>query len=80
MTLTATTVDTDGAVLGLVASLSIAAVGGAIGPAYKAVIYDDAAANDTPLWFVDFGGVQTAAEGTNFLFQVPDGLLDIRDA
>lgn len=40
--------------------------GGDIGPAYYAVIYDDADANDAPLWFIDFDGAKTAGAGTPF--------------
>ena len=50
------------------ADISVAASGGAIGPAYKAVIYDDSMTNpaDAPLFFIDFGGAETAGVGTDF--------------
>lgn len=58
-------VDTDGAMLDA-DDVTVQAAGGPIGPAYAAVIYDDTDANDAPLWFVDFGGAQTAGLGTDF--------------
>lgn len=62
-----TTVDTDGAMLDA-ADLTVTATGGDIGPAYKAVIYDDSDANDAPLFFIDFGEAKTAGVGTDFKF------------
>lgn len=47
-------------------NISVTATGGSIGPAYKAVIYDDTDGSDAPLWFVDFGGLQEAGVGTDF--------------
>lgn len=44
--------------------ISKTATGGSIGPAYKAVIYDDT--SDKLLAFIDFGGVQEAGVGTDF--------------
>lgn len=46
--------------------ISVTATGGSIGPAYKAVIYDDT--GDVPLWFLDFGQVEEAGETTDFKF------------
>lgn len=46
--------------------LSVTATGGAIGPAYKAVLYDDTDANDAPLAFIDFEGSKQADSGTPF--------------
>jgi hypothetical protein len=46
--------------------ISVTAAGGSIGPAYKAVIYDDT--GDVPLWFIDFGQVEEAGETTDFKF------------
>lgn len=60
-----TTVDTDGVMLDA-NDLSIGATGGSIGPAYAAVIYDDSHADDAPLFYVDFGGLQEAGDGTDF--------------
>lgn len=60
-----TIVDTDGAMLDA-NDVSVEASGGAIGPAYAAVIYDDTDSNDAPLWFIDLGGAQTAGVGTEF--------------
>lgn len=64
-----TTVATNGSMLDA-ADISITATGGDIGPAYKAVIYDDTHANDAPLWFIDFDGAKTAGEGTPFLIRI----------
>lgn len=59
-------------------NLSITATGGPIGPAYKAVVYDDADGSDKPLWFVDFGGAKTADEGADFNWTVDaDGYLKV---
>lgn len=58
-----TTVATNGAMLDA-DDIAKEAVGGSIGPAFKAVIFDDTA--DAPLWFIDFDGEQTAGEGTEF--------------
>lgn len=46
--------------------VSVTASGGAIGPAYKAVIYDDTDANDAPLAFIDFESSKQADSGTPF--------------
>lgn len=48
--------------------IAVTAVGGAIGPAHKAVIYDDSTTSpaDAPLFFIDFGGAETAGAGTDF--------------
>lgn len=42
------------------------ASGGSIGPAVGALIYNDTDANDPPVAYVDFGGSQTAGDGTDF--------------
>lgn len=56
--------------------ISVTATGGSIGPAYKAVIYDDADAADAPLAFIDFGGAQEAGEGTPFkITWSPSGII-----
>lgn len=60
-----TVVATDGAMIDA-DDLAITATGGDIGPAYKAVIYDDTHASDAPLWFIDFGESKTAGVGTDF--------------
>jgi hypothetical protein len=44
----------------------VTATGGAIGPAYGALVYDDTHASDAPLVFINFDGVQTAGVTTNF--------------
>lgn len=62
---TITTVSTNGAMIDA-GDIEIEATGGDIGPTYAAVIYDDAAANDPPLWYIDFGAAQTAGAGTPF--------------
>lgn len=73
------TVDTDGAMLDA-ADISVTATGGAIGPAYKAVIYDDSDASDAPLWFIDFDGAQTAGEGTDFKITInASGIFRVTD-
>lgn len=46
--------------------VSVTASGGAVGPAYKAVIYDDTDANDAPLAFIDFETSKQADSGTPF--------------
>ena len=46
--------------------ISVTASGGTIGPAYKAVIYDDTDSSDAPLAFIDFGGSQQAGDSTPF--------------
>lgn len=74
-----TTVDTDGAMLDA-ADVSVTATGGAIGPAYKAVIYDDTDGDDAPLWFIDFDGAQTAGEGTDFKITInASGIFRVTD-
>ena len=46
--------------------------------AYKALVYDDTDASDKPLFFVDFGEVQTAGVGTSFKFTLNvDGLMKV---
>lgn len=63
---TVTTVDTSDAMLDA-ENVIKRATGGPIGPAYKAVLYDDSDTNDAPLIFVDFGEPITAGEDTDFL-------------
>lgn len=46
--------------------LAVTATGGSIGPAYHAVIYDDADASDAPLFFINFDGAKEAGETTDF--------------
>ena len=59
-------------------NLSIAATPSAIGPAYKAVVYDDAEGSDKPLWFIDFGEAKTADAGADFNWTVDaDGYLKV---
>ncbi len=53
--------------------ISKTATGGNIGPAYGAVIYDDAHANDAPLFMVDFGQAEEAGETTDFKIIWPAG-------
>ena len=60
-----TTVDTDGIMLDA-NDIIVNAAGGAIGPAIAALIYDDAHASDAPLFYIDFGGSETAGIGTDF--------------
>lgn len=75
LTLTISTVDTDGAMVDF-DNLSITATGGAIGPAYSILIYS----GTLPLFFETFASAQEAGEGTpmnvNFnasgLFRVVD--------
>ncbi len=62
---TVTTADTNGVMLNA-DDIEVLADLGAIGPAYKAVIYDDADADDAPLWLIDFGEAKTADDGTPF--------------
>ena len=63
---TVTTVDTNDAMLDA-ENVIKKALGGPIGPAHKAVLYDDSDTNDGPLVFVDFGEPITAGENTDFL-------------
>ncbi len=53
--------------------ISKTATGGNIGPAYGAVIYDDADANDAPVAMVDFGQAEEAGETTDFKIVWPAG-------
>jgi hypothetical protein len=46
--------------------ISVTASGGSIGPAYKAVLYDDTDASDFPIAFIDFDGAQEAGDTTDF--------------
>lgn len=46
------------------ADISVTASGGAIGPAYKALLYNST--DSKPLAFIDFGGAKTADDGTPF--------------
>lgn len=45
--------------------ISVTATGGPIGPAYKALLYNDTD-SDHPVAFIDFGEAKTADEGTDF--------------
>lgn len=65
-----TTVDTDGVMLDA-DDLVVNAVGGPIGPAEAAVIYDDTHADDAPLFFIDFGQAEEAGVGTDFKITWP---------
>lgn len=47
--------------------IRVRATGGNIGPASAFVLYDDANANDAPLFFVQFSEPVYAGEGTDFL-------------
>ena len=60
-----TVVNTNGAMLDA-ADVSVTASGGTIGPASAAVIYDDTDASDAPLFYIDFGGAESAGVGTDF--------------
>ena len=44
----------------------VEATGGSIGPATQAVVYQDDAGNEFPLYRHDFGGAEEAGEGTDF--------------
>ncbi|MCW5722439.1 MAG: hypothetical protein KIS86_14970 [Devosia sp.] len=53
----------------------VTAVGGPIGDAFAAVIYDDSDPNDAPLAFISFGQAVNAGESTDFKFIWPsDGI------
>lgn len=45
--------------------ITLSASGGAIAAAYG-IIYNDTDADDPPLAFIDFGGTETAGDGTDF--------------
>lgn len=60
-----TTVNTNDAKLDG-SDISVTASGSDIGPASAAVVYDDTHASDAPLFYIDFGGAQTAGVGTDF--------------
>jgi hypothetical protein len=47
-------------------NVSWMATGGPLGPAAHAVIYDDTAPDDKLICSINFGGSQTAGEGTEF--------------
>jgi hypothetical protein len=53
--------------------ISKTATGGAIGPAYGAVIYDDTDADDAPLALINFGQAEEAGESTDFKIIWPAG-------
>lgn len=56
----------------------VVATGGAIGPAYSAVVYDDTDPNDLPIAFLDFDGAISAGEGTEFKIVLnADGLIKL---
>ena len=46
--------------------VTFTASGGSIGPAAYAILYNDTDTNDPPVAFIDFGGNQTAGDGTDF--------------
>lgn len=48
------------------ADVTWSASGGTIGPAAKAILYNDTDANDPPVALIDFGGNQSAGDGTDF--------------
>ena len=60
-----TTVTTNDAMLDA-DDVTVTATGGAIGPAYAAVLYDDTDSNKGPLAYIDFGQAQTAGQDTDF--------------
>lgn len=54
--------------------VGVTASGGSIGPAYAALVYDST--SNKPLWYIDFGGVQSAGSTTEFkIVWDPTGLL-----
>ena len=55
--------------------LRVRATGGSIGPAYALVIFDDLAAGDAPILYIDFGGALTAGNGTDFLVPLNSGFI-----
>jgi hypothetical protein len=63
--LAVTVVATNGAMLDGT-DVSVTATGSAIGPAYKAVIYDDDTTTKNLLFFIDFGAAEEAGVGTDF--------------
>lgn len=46
--------------------VAVTASGGAIGPAYKALLYNATDANSPPVAFIDFGAAKTADATTDF--------------
>lgn len=57
---------------------SWAASGGQIGPTTGAIVYSDTSQNDKLLCYMDFGGVEVAADGANFRLSINElGLLTI---
>ena len=75
-----TVIDIDGAMIDA-DDITVTASGGAIGPAYAAVIYDDTDTDDAPLWYVDFGGQQEAGDGTPFKVTInANGIIRVTDA
>lgn len=46
--------------------VTFTASGGSIGPAAYAILYNSTDANSPPVAFIDFGGNQTAGDGTDF--------------
>lgn len=48
------------------ADITWTAAGGDIGPAVGALMFNDTDANDPPVAYIDFGGGQTAVNGTDF--------------
>jgi hypothetical protein len=57
--------------------ITVTATGGAIGPAYKAAIYDKT--SEKVLFFYDLGEDQTAGQDTDFKFLFPNGIMRVRD-
>lgn len=64
---TVTTVNTDETMFDA-ADVSVTATGGAIGPAYAALLYvnEGGGGTYTPLFFIAFGEAKTASEGNTF--------------
>ena len=57
---------TSGTTTGDAADVTWSASGGSIGPATEAIIYSDTSTNDKLVCDIDFGGSQTAGDGTDF--------------
>lgn len=49
--------------------VSVLATGGDIGPAYAAVIYDSTVANGPVLFYIDFDGPKSEADGNSFIIR-----------
>ena len=48
------------------ADITWTASGGSIGPATGAIVYSDTSTNDKLMAYIDFGGSETAGDGTDF--------------